>query len=65
MNAGAARFDRFDSLLGSIGTRCTCLRDADGDEEKRPRRPKSPEEGAARRKSSRALTGPSREVLLS
>eukprot|EP00969_Alexandrium_andersonii_P071948 3175236-Alexandrium_andersonii.AAC.1 len=26
MNAGVARFDRFDSLLGSIGTRCTCHR---------------------------------------
>eukprot|EP00969_Alexandrium_andersonii_P366142 15467795-Alexandrium_andersonii.AAC.1 len=23
---GVARFDRFDSLLGSIGTRCTCRR---------------------------------------
>eukprot|EP00969_Alexandrium_andersonii_P157781 6973022-Alexandrium_andersonii.AAC.1 len=26
INVGAARFDRFDSLLGSIGTRCTCHR---------------------------------------
>eukprot|EP00969_Alexandrium_andersonii_P079882 3521626-Alexandrium_andersonii.AAC.1 len=24
INADAARFDRFDSLLGSIGTRCIC-----------------------------------------
>eukprot|EP00969_Alexandrium_andersonii_P210362 9292731-Alexandrium_andersonii.AAC.1 len=26
VNAGATRFDRFDSLPGSIGTRCTCHR---------------------------------------
>eukprot|EP00969_Alexandrium_andersonii_P256320 11331878-Alexandrium_andersonii.AAC.1 len=25
-NLGATRFDRFDSLLGSVGTRCTCHR---------------------------------------
>eukprot|EP00969_Alexandrium_andersonii_P269132 11895177-Alexandrium_andersonii.AAC.1 len=26
ISAGAARLDRFDSLLGSIGTRCMCHR---------------------------------------
>eukprot|EP00969_Alexandrium_andersonii_P273323 12080528-Alexandrium_andersonii.AAC.1 len=26
MHVGATRFDRFDSLPGSIGTRCTCRR---------------------------------------
>eukprot|EP00969_Alexandrium_andersonii_P033374 1457274-Alexandrium_andersonii.AAC.1 len=25
MNVGVTRFDRFDSLLGSIGTRCVCV----------------------------------------
>eukprot|EP00969_Alexandrium_andersonii_P114387 5056631-Alexandrium_andersonii.AAC.1 len=25
MCVGATRFERFDSLLGSLGTRCTCL----------------------------------------
>eukprot|EP00969_Alexandrium_andersonii_P023460 1024310-Alexandrium_andersonii.AAC.1 len=26
MNVGATRFDRLDSLVGSIGIRCTCHR---------------------------------------